>query len=287
MSETNSDEFVEETPDLENVQETDPLSHDDELQQYGEGVRKRIAELTAKAREAERIAQEAVEQRETVVNVARNLAEENKALKANRGEADKAILENLEEAVGGKLSEAKRKLRDAHNEADPDKIAEATAEVAALAADHRRVQLAKAGYRPPTDEPQQPAPPVRQAPQVHPKASAWMARNADWYGKDEAKTRKALAADRYLTTAGFDQSSDDYYKELDRMVSGRVSNVSDAPNRDQGRPHQPVTPSGRTDQPRSPGNKVALSASEVAMAKRLGISPDAYAAAKKSGSVSL
>ena len=63
---------------------------------------------------------------------------------------------------------------------------------------------------------QQPA--QQQAPQPDPKAKAWADKN-DWFGDDLAMTTAAFAFHRQLTEGeGYDPTSEDYYKEVDRIL---------------------------------------------------------------------
>lgn len=283
------EEFVEEAIQEPADAGQDQISQDAELAQYGEEVRKRIAEATAARREAERRAAEAAEALENTTRIARAAIEENKALKAGRGEADKAILDNLVDRLDSELTIAKEELRKAHEAGDVEKIAEGTAKVSMAASDLRRAQLAKAGYVPPREEQaagaEPPANPQRPPAGPPPKAAEWIKRNS-WFGKDLERTRVARAADAFVASLGYDKNSDAYYEELDRTIAMRFNSQPNSPNRDQGGSSPVTAPSGRSpDQPRQHPGKVTLSASEVAQAKRLGITVEQYAAAKRTGNV--
>ena len=121
--------------------------------------------------------------------------------------------------------------------------------------------------------------PQQQAPQIQedPKVRAWATRN-DWFGSDIAMTTSAFAFHRQLVEQeGYDPTSDDYYKEVDRRMADsfphKLGNVS--PNA----VNEVVAGSSRgstTTRSRS-RRKVQLTPSQVAIAKRLGVPLEEYA----------
>jgi hypothetical protein len=289
MSDTNEETEVDLEEKTEAEQPVDQISQDEELSQYGEKVRERIAKETAKRGAVERELASLQERLEVTARIAQHAVEENKHLKQGRVDSDQAILDNLVDKMSAELDIAKRVFREASESGEAEKIADATALVATTAADLRRVQLAKAGYRPPQEDrgqsaPNQPAPQSQKQPPA--KAVEWVNRNSTWYGKDPVRTRIARAADVYVAAMGYNPEGEEYYKEVDKMIAERTNGAANGSERDQGSSLAPVAPSGRSSAPSRPsGSKVTLSQSEVSQAKRLGVSPEAYAAAKRAGNV--
>lgn len=268
------DKDIEIVEEVENEGQTPDVS--DELENYSQGVQKRINQMRAQLGEQERRNAELSQNLEQTITVARRIAEENDRLKKERASSDEAVFDGLVGSLTSDLTVAKQELRAAHEAADADKIVDATARVSMLAADLRRAQVAKAGLK------VQPEPKPNEDPAVARRVGAWMDRNKDWFQKDPEKTRVALAADAYVRAMGFNPSTEDYYEEVDRIVAERYSAPTRAtPARGNGGA-QPVSAQGRSSPPTAQ-RKVSLTADEVALARRLGISPEDYAKTKAAG----
>lgn len=294
MSETESkDDFV-----VEEATSTVPgavANMDDELKDYSEGVQKRINEFTAENARLKRELAAAQEFGQKAAGIAKKAVDEVQSLRARGADSEAAAISNLVSSLDAELGVAKAELKAAHEAADTDKIVEATARVSSLAADLRRAQVAKVGHdhdreaaaaaaktRPPASPPQ----PPRQI-NILPKAQAWMDRNADWFKKDAAKTRLAVAADAIVAADGrFDPNSDAYYEEVDRVMNSRLNGgTSGGTERDHKPQGQGINPSGR-NAPAAPGaRKVTLTRSEIETAKRLGVTVEDYARSKMSGGI--
>jgi hypothetical protein len=117
-------------------------------------------------------------------------------------------------------------------------------------------------------------------PTVDPKAEAWREKNK-WFGADEEMTALALGLHEKLVRSGVDPTSDDYYERVNKTMRKRFSDYfgEDAPTNEESTPRKPstvVAPATRSTAPR----QVRISASEAAIAKRLGLTPEAYAREK-------
>lgn len=253
---------------------------EEELEQYSESVKRRIAKLTGKMREAERREQAAIEYA--------------KSLQKQQEEATKRV-QTVEQyhlrEWGERLKAQEVLLRGSLTRAiemgDAAKQAEAQKALAELAMDQRSYQNIEAQRQNAARAPQQaPQPPAQQAPQQPPpmpdaKAQAWASRNT-WFGQNEAMTVTAFAHHKRLVEQeGVDPTSDEYYAELDRRMREdfplKFQQARTAPQA-QPRPNT-VAPAVRTVQQPS-GKKtdvVRLSPSQVAIAKKLGVPLEQYA----------
>lgn len=122
-----------------------------------------------------------------------------------------------------------------------------------------------------------------------PKARDWAAKNP-WFGQDDTATAVALSIDQQLKQNGYDPSSDDYYKEVDRRLKEELPHKFSTQNNTQeensgeevssaattSRPKQVVAGQSRTPAPR----KVKLSQEDVRLAKKWNIPLERYAAEK-------
>jgi len=124
--------------------------------------------------------------------------------------------------------------------------------------------------------PQQPQ--QRRAPARDLKLESWMAKNT-WFGPngDKVMTGAARAIHNTLVAEeGFDPTSDEYYAEIDRRMRREMPNKFQADKKNV----QVVTPAGSGNRSLKSGRKkqVELNAGQVALAQKLNIPLDKYAA---------
>jgi len=250
---------------------------DEELEQYSENVKKRIAKLTGKLREAERREQAAIE-------YAKSLKTENEKASQNLAQLSQYHLHEYGERLKAQEVLLNSTLKSAIDTGNTDRQIEAQKALAELALDQRRYNQLNAQRQnaaPPAQQ-QAPQPVQQQAPQIQPnaqpdpKAQSWANRN-EWFGQDQAMTLTAFSIHKTLVESeGFDPTSDDYYGELDKRIRREFPHKFQrervAP------PPTTVAPAVRTVQQ---GNKqttqVRLTPSQVAIAKKLGVSLEQYA----------
>jgi hypothetical protein len=110
------------------------------------------------------------------------------------------------------------------------------------------------------------------------KAMAWQEKN-DWFGKDEEMTSLALGLHEKLVRSGISPTSDEYYRRIDSTMQKRFpENFGDATlDEDQPaqrtKPSTVVAPATRSTAPK----KVRLTKTQVALAKKFGLTPEQYA----------
>jgi len=107
---------------------------------------------------------------------------------------------------------------------------------------------------------------------------AWQERNA-WFGQDEEMTAAALGLHEKLKRNGVVVGSDEYYATLDKTMRRRFSENFES-SETETKADQPrtksstvVAPATRSTSP----NKVKLRASQIQIAKKLGLTPEQYA----------
>ncbi|HBR55246.1 MAG TPA: hypothetical protein DEA82_14105, partial [Flavobacteriaceae bacterium] len=204
----------QEKPQAEAEVESKPEQSGDELEQYSEGVKKRISKLTAKMREAERREQAALQYAQS----AKKELEENQ--KKNLS-LDNSFVKEFENRVQLQDQLYRNTLKEAIDRGDVDGQVEAQRQLANVASQNDKLAMVKqqqeqraqqpVPVQQPTQQQQQPAPP-------DPKATAWADKN-DWFGTDEPMTLTAFSIHKTLVEGeGFDPHSDDYYAEVDRRI---------------------------------------------------------------------
>ena len=261
----------------EKVEEKKPKieTKKDELEEYSESVKKRIAKLTHKIREAER-------QREEAINFAHSVKKEKEQIESRLSRTDQRYVSEFESRVKSSLDNAKVALKSPINAGDIDaqvsaqqQIAELTLEAARLGA-LKSTQQDVVREKEVTINPQQ----TNQTPQADPKAEQWAAKN-NWFGNDSAMTYTAFDLHKKLVEEeGFDPRSDEYYAEIDKRIRlefpHKFAIKEDTSTESTNKPVQNVASAKR---PSQTGRKktVRLTPSQVAIAKRLGVPLEEYA----------
>ena len=242
-----------------------------EMDEYGEGVKKRIAKLTRKMREAER-------QKEEAVTYAKRVMRERDELSHAATTLDQNYTTEMENRITSSLAAAQAKL-GASREAD-DKKAEVEALTAISQLGYEQGKLAEIKSRQKMEETAakerpQVQQPVRQTPPPDPKAEGWAEKN-DWFGRDNAMTYTAFDLHRKLTEEeGFDPKSDSYYEEIDKRIRLEFPQKFGKVTQTISKPTQNVASATRSSKT---GRKtVKLTSSQVAIAKKLRVPLEEYA----------
>lgn len=246
----------------------------DGLDDYSESVKKRIANLTKKYREAER-------QREEALKYAEGLRKQYEESQTKYSQLDKGYLSEFESRVTTQTEVVKDNLKRAIQARDADAIVKAQEQLAQLTLDNERLKATKKLEEEKAAQPQTQATPQQyqqpQPQQPDPKAEKWARENA-WFGQDEAMTYAAFGIHKKLIEEeGFDAQSDEYYNEINsRMRKEFPHKFSGEANvGKQSKPVQTVASAKRVN--KDGRRSVRLTPSQVAIAKRLGVPLEEYA----------
>jgi hypothetical protein len=241
---------------------------DDEIANYSDNVQSRIKKLRFEYHEERRRKEEAERVREQAVMDMQKLYEENQKLRETLTKGEGALVNQAKGRIAAELEKAKQSYKDAYESGDSDAMIAANERLTLLTNEKLRYE----SYKPKPVQ-QQKMPEYTQAPQesvVDDKAIDWASRN-EWFQKDKAMTGYAYGIHEELVEDGIDPRSDEYYRQIDSKMREAFPHKF-GHQRQQG---TVVAPSSRsTKAPR----KVTLTQSQVALAKRLGISPEKYAA---------
>ena len=279
LEDTSTEEVVENSKEVELQEDettrTNVQDNDEELDQYSEGVQKRINKLTAARRKAEEEAAAAVQYIQQMQN-------ENENIKQRLKTIDKGYVSEYEGRITSQEAQAKRALTEAHEAGDYEKVADAQSAIAQIAIEKERLRLQKARSQQDSQEidvpQQQVQQQVQQQPQQErdPKLDSWLSKN-EWFGKDNVMTGAARALHETLVAEeGFDPRTDEYYAEIDKRMRREM------PQKFQGdkKNVQSVTPAGSGTRSLKSGRKksVELNPGQVALAQKLKIPLEKYAA---------
>jgi hypothetical protein len=267
---------------------------DDELATYDEKVQKRIKKFTRGYHDERRAKEQALREREATEAYARQIIEENKRLQQQLSNGSKVLIEQSQSGAQLQLEAAKKKYKEAYELADVDALAEAQAEIA-----QATLRMDKASGMKPLEVEEreyQPAEPERQ--KVSPRTQRWVENNSDWWGRDDEMTMAAMGIDRKLQKEyGPDYvGTEEYFKTIDKTMRKRFPEHFDSdqsyedddpppkrkvvePDDEDETPRRatkmssPVAPAARS----TPPGRIKLKASQVNIAKKLGITPEQYA----------
>lgn len=265
---------------------------DDELSSYDEKVQARIKKFTRGYHDERRAKEEAMRERKAAEDFAKQVFEDNKRLKQQLSSGSEVFIEQNKNSAQAELEAAERSYKEAYEAGDPDLIAAAQTKIARAA-----LKLDKAeSMKPIVADDAEFEPPQRQAPEqkLPPRTAKWIEANSDWWGKDEEMTAAASGLDRKLQREyGADFiGSKEYFETIDKTMRKRFpEHFEDAQSDEDDLPPKKSEPEEefvqiRATKPASvvapatrstPPTRVKLKASEVAIARRLGVTPEQYA----------
>jgi hypothetical protein len=254
---------VEEVAEVAEVETTD----EDELTNYSEKVQKRINTLTRKLREAER-------GQESAARYAQDLQKQNIALQSQAVTLQESNFTETENRLKSQKAQTLAALKEATQNADHEKVAEANDVLAQIAAREIQVQEGKqrveyqkqvAAEQPQTEV---------EMPAIHPDTQQWLDDNP-WFLNDSEMRTSAQAIDKDLIQEGYVEGSSAYFKEVDKRI--REVHPEKFGGTTTAKPQQKVASANRTAGQASGKRQVKLSPSEVAMAKKLNVPLKEYA----------
>lgn len=280
------DDTPEEDRDREPMKEPPEEVTDEELAKYDEGVQKRIKRFTKGYHDERRAKEAALREREAAVQYAQQLMQENEKLKGTYTQTQTALIAQAKKVAENEVLQAKKAYKDAYDSGDSDALVEAQTKLNAAQSKLERVSKFKPQplQQPKTEvqtqpqrvESQQPAPQQRI---VDPDLAEWQERNP-WFGQDKKLTAYALGLHDEITSDGIQAGSKEYYKRIDSDLRKNfpakfgAEESAEAP-KSQRTKSNVVAPATRSTAPK----KIVLTQSQVAIAKRLGLTNEQYARA--------
>lgn len=288
-------EVVDDTPEQDRGRSRpDPLPEapkgvipeDDEIKQYSESVQKRMQRMKYEYHEQRRQKEAYERQVDEAAKIARKLYEDNLRLRHSLQSGEQSLLEQARGRVEAQLAGVRDRLKRAHEEGNTEALVTAQEELAMLQSQRTVVDQYQPQYQNvPQYQPQQQVEQPRQqpqlrAPEVDPKARDWASKNT-WFQNDSVMTSTAFGIHQKLVESGIDPriEPDTYYAELDKGMR-KIFPEHDWGDKPQQRKQASsvVAPATRTSASVSPdGRKITLSASQLSIAKRLGLTPQQYA----------
>lgn len=255
----------------------------DELAEYSKEVRDKI-DAFRKIYHDERRAKEAADrERQEAIDLAKRLYEENRSLKGKVNTTEAVAVDSFKTSAEQELAMAKKEYRDAYESGDAEKLVEAQEKMTAakIKLDRAFDATANLNRRKALQEqenevkiPQQLEQPVVR----DQKAASWQERNP-WFGQDDEMTSLALGLHEKLVKENgmAYATTDEYYKRIDETMRKRFpenfEEIIEEKNKARTKPSTVVAPANRS----TSSKKVKLNTSQLAIAKKLGLTPEQYA----------
>lgn len=284
-------EVVDDTPPEDRNRQPLPQEvvkelEDDDLAEYSEKVKKRLGQMKKVWHDERREKEQAAREREEAISFAKRKEAEVRELRAQLGRGEKIFVTEVSKAVTAEIAAAKERMKKAYEAGDADLLSDAQEELTDAKLRLRELQSMRPALQDEktnvqdVTEQAQPQKPV--APD--PKAQAWRGKNT-WFGVDEEMTSLALGLHEKLVRSGIDPRSDEYYEKVDSTMKRRFPEYFDnveepepqikttVQEKPVSRQKSVVAPASRTTAP----TKIRLTQSQLALAKRLNLTPEAYA----------
>jgi hypothetical protein len=261
---------------------------EDELDQYSVEAKDKLIKMKKVWHDERRAKEAADRERQEAIRVAQKLAEENRNLKTKLSSGEQEYVGVAKQSAVQELEAAKKEYRDAYDAGDSEKLVEAQEKLTMAKIKVDKLDNYNPIYKKPIPEEQNEVqiPQQQSIPRPDNKAVDWQQRN-EWFGQDEEMTSLALGLHEKLKRNGVPVGSDEYYDTIDKTMRRRFpENFDDdqEPEVEKVRAEEPqktskpkastvVAPASRSTSPK----KIRLSNTQVALAKKLGLTPEQYA----------
>jgi hypothetical protein len=285
-------EIVDDTPPEDRGREPLPENikkelEEDDLEEYSEKVKKRLSQMKKVWHDERREKEAALREREEALRFAQVKDSEIKKLRDELGTGRQTYFDDMTKAAETEIATAKEKVKQAYETGDPSLIADAQEALTDAKVKMQTLKFQRPSLQPVEKEVEHTQQYQEPRPVADPKAEAWRSKNT-WFGVDEEMTSLALGLHQRLVRQGLDPRSDDYYSRVDETMRKRFPEYFDEEPKDTEEPEtrpaakeksEPrkaatvVAPATRSTAPK----KVRLTQTQLALAKRLGLTPEAYA----------
>jgi hypothetical protein len=275
-------EVVDDTPKADRgrtASEAPEEVTNEELENYSDKVKKRIQHFSKGYHDERRAKETAEREREELERYTKQLVDENKTLKGSVDKSHNTLVESAKQQVKTELAMAKKQYTQAYEAGQSEEMVEAqaalnSAQIRADKVENLKLREETTLQTPSNTEESRKATPTIQR---DPQAIAW-ADNNSWFGADDEMTAFALGLHTKLTKEGTNPRSDEYYEKIDSRMRQIFPDhfdegIEDEPAGRKKKSSNVVAPATRSTSPR----KVTLSQTQVALAKRLGVSLEDYA----------
>ena len=248
---------------------------EEELKTYGAGVQNRIRHFSKGYHDERRAKESAERERDELQRAVQGVLAEKNALQDTVNKNQQVLYTQAKHSVAGELSQAKEAFKVAHDSGDSEAFLDAQERFTNAKLKAERLE----GFGEPKEVPS-PAEELVNRPSTDAKAEEWKDENT-WFGNasHRPETAFALGLHQQLTEVeNIPASSEEYYEKINSRMQDTF------PELFKGLDEQEVqTPKPRLDNVVAPATrstatrKVRLTATQIALSKKLGITPADYA----------
>ena len=284
-------EIVDDTPPADRNRDPVPDNIKEELEtadtskDYSKNVKDKFTQYKKAWHDERRAKEAALREQQEALAAAQSILDENKRLKQMLQTGEKELITTYQSSAELEVAQARRNYKEAYDSGDSDALAEAQEEMmrAQLKLDRAKnfkptVQISENDVQIQVKQPQQPA-------QMNDKVAEWVSKNP-WYVDPDKKVMSKYAV--FIHEELEEQfgrafvGTDEYFKRIDNEVKRRfpeefgdiveVKNDEEKPQRTS-RLSTVVAPAKRS----TSSKKIVLTKTQVALAKKFGLSPEQYA----------
>ena len=278
--EEEKEEDVKSTPSKEEEKPEPPEEEDDdenlpdepdatELESYSKRVRKRMDKLTAQKHAERREKENLRQQLEEATRFTKKVLGENSYFKRALNTTEVTFKDTRKASLEDAIVQTRAAHKAAYESGDGEAITATAEQMAKLYAELQQVN----SWQPRQYQETEPAPERQEQPRIDPKVTDWQSRNG-WFGVDTAMTGYAVGLHTELVNRGLDPRTDEYFASVDKEMRKRFPDRFNIKPEER-RPDKTVAPAGRTTGKQ--GKRIRLSPTQVALAKRLGLTTEEYA----------
>jgi hypothetical protein len=286
-------EIVDDTPEEDrNVEPLTPdITHEletaDEAAEYSKNVKTKFKQYKKAWHDERRAKEAALREQQEALTMAQKILDDNKRLKTMLHSGEQELITTYQSSAELELEKARRNYKEAYDSGDSDKLLTAQEEML-----NASFKVDKAKSFKPTvqidENDVQIQYPVQKPTQMEPKLAEWLSENS-WFADPERTYLKEYAKKVHSKLESqFGQSyvgTDAYYKTISKEVKNKFSDEfgePDVQNDEDERTQRTQKPSTVVASAKrsTSTKKVLLSKSAQAIAKKLGLTNEQYAAAQ-------
>ena len=284
-------EIVDDTPKEDRNIEPLPNEIKDDLEtadsssDYSKNVKDKFTQYKKAWHDERRAKEAALREQQEALSAAQAILDENRRLKEVLQSGEKELISSYQNSAEMEVERAKRSYKEAYDSGDSDALAEAQEEMmrAQLKLDKAKnfkptVQIAENDVKIQTKQIQQPA-------QMDDKVAEWVSNNPWYVDPDKKSMSKYAVFIHEELEEKFGRAfvgTDEYFKRIDKEIQRRFPEEFDdteVKNDEEEKPQRTsrlstvVAPARRS----TSSKKIVLTKTQVALAKKFGLSPEQYA----------
>ena len=257
----------------------------DSSAEYSKNVKDKFTQYKKAWHDERRAKEAALREQQEALAAAQSILDENRRLKEVLQSGEKELISSYQNSAELEASQARKAYKDAYDSGDSDALAEAQEEMmrAQLKLDRAKnfkptVQITENDVKLQTKQSQQPA-------QMDDKVAEWVSNNPWYVDPDKKSMSKYAVFIHEELEEKFGRAfvgTDEYFKRIDTEVQRRFPEEFDdteVRNEEEEKPQRTsrlstvVAPAKRS----TSSKKIVLTKTQVALAKKFGLSPEQYA----------